>query len=262
MTQSAPRLVVGTLVVLCLFGSGVPAEGTLSARWSSEVLFGPVANSLLGIDSALWVGFPLGGLTATSESAVHVPGGFVWQELGVGGRLGGVKLEGSLLLGPLTASFVYGEVILSATLPGVALEFHSARLSDAVLGGPSAGSALRLAWSTGGADVVSTSEFGARIADDDFPGITIVHASTGLARVFTTDPIVSVPRTAACCLGGLTGEKVTVTGWTLGCLEDGRAMLYLAQTDQDYLDVKLDGLHAGISWLVFSVDLLLRPQRL
>ena len=121
-----------------------------------------------------------------------------------------------------------------------------------MLQGPADGSAIRLAGSVGTFDIVSITEFGARIEDDDFNGITIYHAGTGLYKHYVTNPIV---------IGqGFTGEKVTVSGWSFGCVEDIATTLYMTCEGFDFLKFELSGVDVGLSWLSFDVELTFQVQ--
>ena len=124
---------------------------------------------------------------------------------------------------------------------------YFAQLSDAVLGGAADGFAIRLAGSIGTVDVVSITELGAKIKDDDFDGITIVHAGSGLERSYLTDPVVVGQ--------GFTGQKVTASGWSFGCVNDITTTLYLTCAGFDFLKFELETIDVGLSWLTLDLDL-------
>ena len=107
---------------------------------------------------------------------------------------------------------------------------------------------IRLAGSVGAVDVVSITEMGAKIADADFDGITIVHAGSGLERSYATDPVVFGQ--------GFTGQKVTVSGLSFGCVNDLTTTLYITCAGGvDFIKFELDEIAFGLSWLTLDLDL-------
>jgi hypothetical protein len=176
----------------------------------------------------------------------------VWQGFSAVGRFGPYALATNALFGPSTTDYLYAEAIVELSLVGIHLAWHAAQLSDAVLGGPADGWAVRIAGSVGPLDLVSISEFGARIEDDEFDGITIVHAATGLERHYATDPVVPGR--------GFTGEKLSVRGLSFGCV-DLDATLYLTSTGFESVSLGASGIEVGgLSWLTFDVELTFEPQ--
>jgi hypothetical protein len=254
---------VAAVVATALFGLTLLAAGPFSGSWSNQVLVqtGPVLFK--SIDSILHLDYSFGSLVATSESEVYLTGGFVWQGFGMSGRLGAFDLQTDLLFGPSTSDFIYAQAIVTTSIAGVDLGLYYAQLSDAVLGGPASGVALRLAGSMGEIDVVSVTEFGARIQDDDVDGITIYHTATGLYKGYITNPLVPVASDSSCETGGnkgFTGEKLSVSGWSFGCVADIGTTLYMTQDGFDSFTVDLAGIDAGISWLTFDFQLVFALQ--
>lgn len=134
------------------------------------------------------------------------------------------------------------------------LGWYWAMLSDAVLGGPADGGALRLAGSFAGCEIVSVTEFQARIKDEDFDGIQIVHAATGLFQSYDTLPI-STPQTGSCC-SGWSGEKVTLSGLTFAFVEDLTTTVYFSCVYRfEWVRFEVEELCTGLSWLSLDLDL-------
>ncbi len=252
------RMVMAAVLAVALFGLGLLAGSPFSGSWSNEVLVQPGASLFKSIDSILHLNYSFGSLITTSESEMYLVGGFIWQGFGMSGTLGIFDLECDLLFGPSTSDFLYAQAIVEATIAGVGLGFYFAQLSGAVLGGPANGFALRFAGSVGEFDVVSVSEFGARIKDEDFDGITIYHAATSLHKTYVTNPI--TPVQASSCGKGFTGEKLTVSGWSFGCVEDISTTLYMTQLGFDSFQVELSGIDVGLSWLSFDLELTFTLQ--
>jgi len=181
--------------------------------------------------------------------------GFIWQGFGLTGTLGAFDIQGDVLFGPSTADYIYGQLIVSASIAGIDFGSYFAQLSDAILQGPADRFAVRLAGSTGVLDIVSIAEFGAQIEDtedDNFNGITIYHAATGLHKHYVTNPLVVGQ--------DFTGEKVTVSGWSFGCVEDIATTLYMTCHGFDFLQFDLTGIDVGLSWLAFDVKLTFQLQ--
>ena len=152
-------------------------------------------------------------------------------------------IPGQRFLAPLLGAALFIEL----SIAGIETVWHAAQLSDAVFGGPSDGWAVRIEGSVGAMDVVAISEFGARIEDDDFGGITIVHIETGEERHYVTDP--AVPGQ------GFTGEKLSVRGLSFGCV-DLDAALYFTCDGFDYVSFGIVGIDVGgLSWVAFDADL-------
>ncbi|HDL86509.1 MAG TPA: hypothetical protein ENH11_09335 [Candidatus Acetothermia bacterium] len=163
------------------------------------------------------------------------------------GTLGAFDIQGDLLFGVSTADFIYDQVIVTTSIAGIEFGFYAAQLSKAVLGGPADGFVVRLAGSTQGLDIVSISEFGARIEDEDFHGITIYHAATGLHKHYTTNPLVH----GQC----FTGQKITVSGWSFGCVNDIAATMYMSQDGFEFIKFDLTEIESGLPWLAFDLEL-------
>jgi len=243
------RILVATIVITLLVGLTLLANGPLSGNWSSELTFKPngtFAEFISSLESLLVVDYTTSGFAATSTSEFRLFG-YVWQEFETTGRLGALDYQTTVLFGPSTADYIYTQFIGSVSLAGVDLGLYFAQLSDAVLGGAADGFAIRVAGSIGAVNLVSISELGARIKDDDFDGITIVHASSGLERSYLVDPVVVGQ--------GFTGQKVTVSGLSFGCLNDITTTLYVTCAGFEFLKFEVEGIDVGLSWLTLDLDL-------
>lgn len=238
--------------MVTLFGLTLMAGNPLSGKWSSEITVeqGDI-NSFKTLDSVLDLTYSFGSLLPTSESEFKLFG-FIWQGFGVTGTLGAFDIQGDVLFGPSTADYIYSQLIVSMSIAGIDFGFYFAQLSDAVLQGPADGFAIRVAGSSGALDITSITEFGARIKDDDFDGITIYHAATGLYKRYITNPIVPGQ--------GFTGEKLTVSGWSLGCVEDITTTLYVTCGGFEWVKFELEGIDPGLSWLSFDIELTFKLQ--
>jgi hypothetical protein len=245
----AERIPIVAIVMIALVGFAVLAAGPFSGSWSSEMRFEPeAALSFASLDSMLTLRYALGPFRSTSESDWRL-WGFIWQGFGLTGTLGGFDVQADVLFGPSTGEFLYVQGIVTASIAGLDVGGYWASLSDAVLGGPAAGGALRLAGSVGRLDWVGITEFGARIKDDDFDGLQIVHAATGLYRSYDTFPISG----GSSCGGGWTGEKLSLSGWGFGCVEDVAATLYMSCVNGwEWIRLDVEGIDIGLSWL--SID--------
>ena len=230
------------LVALSLSASALDGElETLATIDPDATVFGN------GFQSKLTIDHTISSIVTTSYSELH-EFGFLWQEFGLAATLGTFEFEAETLFGPMTAGFLYAHYVAEMSLGGVDLGTYGALLGRQVLGGSVDGFAFRLAGSAGQMDFVSITEFGARIADDDFDGITIVHAASGFSRSYRMDPIV---------LGrGFTGQKITVRGFTFCCIEDLEATFYTSCAGFEYLQFAVDGITTGLDWL--SLDVMLR----
>ena len=244
------RVLVATIVITTLVGLTLVTSGPLSGSWTSEFTFvpnGTFAQFINSLESLLVVDYTMSNLTATSSSEFQLFG-FVWQEFEARGTLGAFNYQTNLLFGPSTEKkYIYTQVIGSVRITGLDMALYFAQLSDAVLGGAADGFAFRLAGSIGTVDVVSISELGARIKDDDFDGITIVHAGSGLERSYVTDPMVVGQ--------GFTGQKVTASGLNFGCVSNITTTLYVTCAGFDFLKLELDTIDVGLSWLTLDLDL-------
>jgi len=246
------RVVALTVLEMALFGLSLFAGSPFSGSWTSEVELQPGTNAFKSLDSLFKVNYSFGSLVSASDSEVFLPGGFIWQGFGVTGKLGPLSVQADLLFGPSTNDFVYAQEIFSLSLVGVDLGVYWATLSGVVLGGPADGFALRVAGSAGSVKAVSVTEFGARIQDEDVDGITIVHATTGRRRSYLTNPLVRI-ETPPVYGDGRTGEKITVSGFASGCVENIATTVYLTEAGFDFFKITLAGIELGLSWLEFDL---------
>jgi hypothetical protein len=248
------RVIVAlTAVLVSAVGlSLAAAAGPLSADWTMGITFDPNGTFLSDLESAVDLGYTTGPVVWASYSEFQLPVGFLWQAFGVKGQPEAFAIQGDVLFGPSTADFLYGQMIVEMRLAGVDLGLYYAQISDAVLGGPADGFAFRMAGSVGGFDVVSITEMGARIEDDDFDGIDIVHAATGLYRRYATDPVVPGQ--------GFTGEKLTVSGWSFGCAESIEATAYVTCEGLDFASFEMEDIALGISWLALDLGITYEVQ--
>jgi len=251
------RRSIVAIVLIALVGFVVSAAGPFSGSWSSEMRFEPgAALSFASLDSMLILRYALGPFVSTSESEWR-RWGFIWQGFGLTGALGGFDVRADLLFGPSTGDFLYAQGIVSMSLAGLDMAGYWASLSDAVLGGPAAGGALRLAGSVGRLEWIGITEFGARIRDDDYDGLQIVHAATGLYRSYDTFPISG----GSACGSGWTGEKLSVSGWGFGCVEDVAATLYMScVSGWEWIRLEVEGIDSGLSWLSLDAALTFELQ--
>ncbi len=233
-------------LVLLLAGLTALAAAPFSGSWNAALAISPTPFSFSQLSSILTVDYTLGAFTTTSDSEVYLAG-FIWQGFSVTGTLGAFSVEGDALFGPSTGSFLYDQLIITTDIAGIDVGLYAAQLSGDVLGGPADGAVLRIAGSIGSLQVVNCFEMGARIKDADYHGITIVHAATGLAKTYDTNPLVPGQ--------GFTGDKLTVSGWSFACLSNGAVSLYVTDQGFDSLELDLTGLKTGISWL--NIDLAL-----
>jgi hypothetical protein len=205
---------------------------SLSGAWETELSLLPA----LGLASTLALDYTWDGLVLGSTSQL-LPTGFIWQSFSLAGGWKTLSLKADLLLGPSTADYLYGQLILTREVRRLELRLYAAQLSDAVLGGPALGSALRLAGAAGEVQFVGILELGARIEDEDFHGIIIYHTTSGLWRHYATNPMTSG--------AGFTGAKLTLSGLRLCCLEGTEATLYFTKAGFDYLRFALSGINLG-----------------
>jgi len=243
MTNRALVTAAGVVVLVSL---GLLAADSLSGSWDNEISLDVAGPSFEALRSVLDLNYSWSSLSVTSESELQLFG-FLWQEFGVHGGLGAFQVQGTLLFGPTTGDYLYLQMITTIELAGGDAGVYFAHLSDAVLGGPADGFALRIAGFIGDLEIVSTTELGAQIRDSDFSGITIVHVVSGLYRTYDTDPLVPGQ--------GFTGQKTTLSGLTFGCAEDIAASVYFTCDGFDSLSLDVSGIQTGLPWL--SVDALL-----
>jgi len=246
------RIFITAILTIGLFGLTLMAESPFTYTWDNTLSFDPDGTLFLAaFESVIQIDYSVGSFMATSRSEFQ-RFGLLWQEFNTSGRLGGLNVQGDVLFGPSTDNYLYAQAIASVSIAGIDVGIYFAHLSDAVLGGAADGFAVRIAQSTSFFDLVSITELGARIADDDFDGITIVHAASGLSRSYITDPVVPGQ--------GFTGEKVTISGLSVGCVEDIKATLYMTREGFDYILFELNGIDSGISWLTFDLAVKFEVQ--
>ena len=248
-------MLVIAVVMTALVGFTLFAGNSLRGRWSSEITFeqGDV-NPFKSLDSVLDLDYSFGNFLSTSKSELALFG-FIWQGFRVTGTLGAFGIQGDILFGPSTADYIYSQMISSISIAGIDFGLYYANLSDEVLQGAADGFAIRVAGSVGAFDIISITEMGAQIEDandDDFNGITIYHATTGLYRHYTTNPLVVGQ--------GFTGEKVTVSGWNFGCVEDIATTLYMTCSGFNFVKFELTGIDVGLPPLTFDVELKFQTQ--
>lgn len=249
------KTLLATILMLGVLSFVLLGNSPFSGRWSTGIAFeqGDI-NPFKSLDSVLDLNYSFGSFLSTSKSEFQLFG-FIWQGFNVTGALGAFDMQGDLLFGPSTADYIYSQMIASISIAGIDFALYYANLSDEVLQGAADGFAVRLAGSAGALDIVSITEVGAQIEDmndDDFNGITIYHASTGLYKHYVTNPLVVGQ--------GFTGEKVTVSGWGFGCVEDIATTLYMTCSDFDFVKFELTGIDVGLSWLTFDVKLKFQTQ--
>ena len=253
------RILVTAAVILVIATFSLLA-GPLSGTWQAALVIDPNPFSFTELSSTFTVDYTVGGFTATSNSEFLLAG-FIWQGFGITGTLGAFTVQGDTLFGASTADFIYDQLIVTASIAGIDFGLYWAQLSGAVLGGPADGSALRMAGSIGNIDIESYFEFGAQVEDkddDNYNGITIYHAATGANKHYVTNPLVIGP-SGSCC-GGFTGERLIVSGWSFGCVEDITTTLHMPWQGFDYLKFSLTGINVGTEWLSFDVDLTFQLQ--
>ncbi|MCX6093265.1 MAG: hypothetical protein NTY63_00360, partial [Candidatus Bipolaricaulota bacterium] len=246
------RVLILVVSLVGLLGLNLLAEGPFSADWTAGITFDPNGAFVSGIESTAGLSYETGPVLWTSYSNFQLTVGYLWQEFGVRGYLGAFEIHGNLLFGPSTSDFLYAQAIATLQFAGVDAGFYYACLSDAVLGGPADGFALRIAGSFGGLDIVSITEFGARVEDEDFDGIDIVHAATGLYRHYVTNPIVPGQ--------GFTGEKLSVSGPGFGCIGSLETVLYFTCQGFDFVSFELEDVALGVSWLDFDLEVTYEIQ--
>jgi len=243
-----------TLLVMVLGGLTLFAGSPLSGMWEANLAIDPSPFSFTEISSTVTVNYSVGGFTAASNSEFLVAG-FIWQGFGVTGTLGAFTVQGDLLFCPATADFIYDQLIVTTSIAGIDFGLYWAQLSDAVLGGRADGSVLRMAGSIGDIGIENYFELGAQVEDtddEDFNGITIYHAATGAHRHYVTNPLVVGQ--------GFTGERLSVSGWGFGCVEEITTTLYMTCHGFEYIKFAITEIKTSIDWLNFDVDLMFQLQ--
>jgi len=241
------RILISTMILVPLVGLTLLGASPLSGSWMSEITIRPDDDLFIrSLDSLLVIDYTVDGHSATSFSQLQLLG-YIWQEFSVTGALGAFGYQANVLFGPSTADFIYAQMIGSISIAGLDFDLFFAQLSSAVLGGAADGFAIRVEASVGAMNVISITEMGARIADDDFDGITIVHAISGLERSYITDPVVFGQ--------GFTGQKITTSGLSFGCVDDVSATLYITCAGFDFIAFEIAGIDLGIPWMTLGVDI-------
>jgi len=253
------KILIAAMMMTALVSLTLLADSPFFGSWWSEIQFEPLPNLVKSLESGLTLNYSFGSFLGASTSEFMLFG-FIWQGFGVTGTLGAFDIQGDLLFGPSTADFIYAQGIASLSIAGIDIGVYGAYLSDAVLGGPADGFAIHVAGSSGALDITSITEFGARIKDDDFDGITIYHAATGLYKRYITNPIVPGQ--------GFTGEKLTVSGWHFCCVENIATALYLTCCQSasnvtagfEWVKFEATGIDVGLSPITFDVELTFEVQ--
>ena len=246
------RLLLMLLIGIVSIGLTVSAAGTLHGRSWLDVTLDPDVG-FTGMDYGLELAYTVGGFTFSSDSLFVLPGQWVWQGFTAVGELGGFGAYATALLGGDIAKSLYAETIMTFSMAGIDFALHAAQLSEYVHGGAADGAALRMAGSVGAFGIVSVTEFGAQIEDDDFGGITIVHAATGRERHYVTDPRVVGE--------GFTGQKLTLSHFDFGCTEEITITVYFTCEGFDYASFGVEDLLIGnLPWLALDAELKFELQ--
>jgi len=228
------------------FGCTLSASGTLFG----EAEIGLTSNTISFVDDLsvdLMLGYDLGEAIVWTESLVVLPATWVWQAFGATARVGGYGLTTNVLFGASTAEYLYAEMILGISIARIDASLHVAQLSDAVVGGPEGGWALRIEADAGPFDLVSTTEFGAQIDDENNDGITIFHAPTSQSRHYATDPRIAGV--------GFTGQQTRLAYLDFCCANRIEAALAITCNGFQDLRFTVAGLGTGIPWLFIDADL-------
>jgi hypothetical protein len=239
------RTILLGLAICALAAFAVGGVPSLSGIWSIDLTSTLNVSLIETLGTRLVLDYAFGPFVSSSDSEL-ILAGFIWQGFGVSGQVGVFDLQADLLFGPSTTDYVYAQGIVEARFAGFSGAFYAAQLGAAVQDGPANGFAIRLESRLGSLHIMSDTEFGARIADDDFDGITIVHAATGLERTYATDPTITGD--------GFTGQKLSVDGLTFGCasLELGT---YFTCDGFSYAMAEFAGIPTGIPWIELDVGL-------
>ena len=246
------RILLVLLVGIVSIGLTASAAGALHGRSWFDVMLDPDVG-FTGMDFGLELAYTIGGFTLGADSLFMLPGQWVWQGFTVTGVLGAFSTEANILMGGAPASYLYAETIMNISIAGIDFSLHAAQLSDAVHGGAADGAAIRAAGSVGAFGIISVTEFGAQIEDDDFGGITIVHAATGRERHYVTDPRVVGE--------GFTGQKFTINHFNFCCGEDITLTAYFTCEGFDYVSFGVeDLLVSNLQWLAIDAELKFELQ--
>jgi hypothetical protein len=242
------RTTLAGLVIILAASVTASASGAFSGGSTFWLVFNPSVGKFDEIDLELDLNYTLDDVTFSSESVIAYPGTWVWQAFSACGELGAHAFESNILFGASTAEYLYAEAIISLGIGGIDFAFHAAQLNDAVFGGPEGGWALRLSGGVGRFNLVSVTEFGATIEDDDHDGISIVHIATGLERHYRTDP-----RPAG---EGFTGQKISLTAADIfSCSDAMTATVYASCDGFEYGQIAVKGFHTGVRFLTLDAQL-------
>jgi hypothetical protein len=183
-----------------------------------------------------------------------MPADWVWQGFTATWNQIPFDVYGHMLFGGTTADYLYSEWIAEFLFGALFVEFHGAYLGSVVLGGPAAGWAVRASGMMGPFDLTSVTEFSAHIEDDDFAGITIVHALTGLERHYSTDPR---PYSTDGCAPSFTGQKLTVGLFDICNCAEIEAELYITCDGFSYASLSAaDIATPQVPWLAMDAELV------
>jgi len=231
-----------TLGVLCI---SLARSGTSAGclEWTTEVSLYLSDAFACAVSSTVDLRWMTGPVLWASSSEFRTGVGYLWQEGGMRWAEGPIEITGGVLFGPSTIEFLYAQAAAVLHTDVVAIGVSWTALGDAVLGGPGAGFAVRVAGHFAGWEAAATTEFAARLADEEFHGIDIVHGATGLFRHYTTAPV-----TSRC---GITGETLSVCGFGYGRVREVCGSAHLGGHGLDVLAVGMRGIDAGVrgtSW--------------
>jgi len=247
------QAVLAALILALAASLAASASNGFSGESTLWLAFDPSAGSFDAIDLEFSLSYTIDDVVFSSDSVIAYPGTWVWQAFSACGDLGTYGLEANILFGASTAEYLYAEAIASLSIGGIDFAFHAAQLSDAVFGGPEGGWALQLSGEIEGFDFVGVTEFGARIQDDDYDGISIVHIVTGLERHYSTDP-----RPVG---EGFTGQKLSLSREGIFCADLMAATLYISCEGFEYSQITAEGLDVGLSFITLDTELRFELER-
>jgi hypothetical protein len=246
------RVLILVVSIVGLLGLTLSADRPFSADWTAALTLDPDGTFLSGLESAVDLSYETGPVLWTSYSNFQLTVGYLWQEFGVTGHLGAFEIQGDLLFGPSTSDYLYLQLMASLDLAGCEVAAYFAQVSEAVVGGPADGFAIRLSGSIGGLDITSITELGARVRDEDYGGITIVHAASGLYRTYDTNPLVPGQ--------GFTGERITLSGLECRCADETKGSLYFTCSGFGSLTLMVEGIETNLPWLSLDAELVFQIQ--
>ena len=241
------RAVLAALILALAASLAASASSGFSGGSTLWLAFNPDAGTFDAIDLELDFSYTIDDVVFSSESVIAYPGTWVWQEFSTAGDLGAYAFESNILFGASTAEYLYAEASTSFCMGSVGFAFHAAQLGDAVLGGPEGGCAVQLSAEVLGFDLVSVTEFGARIENDNYGGISIIHIATGLEQHYTTDP-----RPAG---EGFTGQKLSLSRTGIFCSNLVKGTLYASCEGFEYVQLQMEGLDSGLSFVTLDTEL-------